>query len=164
MLLNCDLLFALAEELKVSEADWQKINGILHPNGNPIFLTEALDAQYYSPHDAVEKKADFDIEFAGTSVILPAVCCTADAEISVSVSDAKGEASVVLTDWTINSVERPTEGELATYRAIYTSEAARHHDWQPGEIIQIEIQPKAGADLSAYCFGFTVDSAKKRVV
>ena len=44
--LNCDLLFALAGELKISESERQKIDGILHPSGAPIFLTETLDEQY----------------------------------------------------------------------------------------------------------------------
>ena len=159
--LNCDLLFMLANELKISESDRQKVDGILHPSGAPIFLTEALDDQYWFLHDAARHTADADIEFGGTAVILPVVCCSDDAEITVSVLEADAEAPVVLTDWAVQSVERVTEGSVSTYRAVYTSEAARHHDWQPGASIQLDVQPKADAALPVYHLEFTTEGTKK---
>ena len=43
LLLNCDLLFALADELGVSDAQRQSIDGILHEDGAPLFLVPPLD-------------------------------------------------------------------------------------------------------------------------
>lgn len=38
--LNCDLLFALAEQLDISVDEQKKIDAILHENGEPVFLTQ----------------------------------------------------------------------------------------------------------------------------
>lgn len=159
--LNCDLLFSLADILKVSECEQQKIDGILHPNGTPIFLTETLDEQYWFLHDLKLDIANTDIEFGGTAIILPATCCTSNTQITVSVQEANAEEPAVLTDWKVASVNRETEGELSTYHAVYTSEQAHHHDWQPGAAIQVDIQPKADANLPIYHFEFITEGTKK---
>ena len=159
--LNCDLLFSLADILKVSESEQQKIDGILHPNGTPIFLTETLDEQYWFLHDLKLDIANTDIEFGGTAIILPATCCTSNTQITVSVQEANAEEPAVLTDWKVASVNRETEGELSTYHAVYTSEQAHHHDWQPGAAIQVDIQPKADANLPIYHFEFITEGTKK---
>ena len=159
--LNCDLLFALADELKVSESERQKIDGILHPNGAPIFLTEALDEQYWFLHGSKLDMANIDIEFGGTAILLPAACCTSDTEITVSVQEENTEEPVILTDWKVDSVNRETEGDISTYHAVYTSDQAHHHDWQPGATIQVDIQPKADANLPSYHFEFTTEGTKK---
>ena len=159
--LNCDLLFALADELKVLESERQKIDGILHPNGAPIFLTEALDEQYWFLHGSKLDMANIDIEFGGTAILLPAACCTSDTEITVSVQEENAEEPVMLTDWKVDSVNRETEGDISTYHAVYTSDQAHHHDWQPGATIQVDIQPKADANLPSYHFEFTTEGTKK---
>ncbi len=159
--LNCDMLFALANELKVPEREQQKIDGILHPNGAPIFLTEALDDQYWFLRDSALKTAETDVEFGGTAIILPAVCCAQDARITVSVREANADAPVLLTDWKVDSVNRGTEGDVSTYSVVFTSEEAHHHDWKPDATIQVEIQPKTDAELPAYHFEFTTEGTKK---
>lgn len=159
--LNCDLLFSLADILKVSESEQQKIDGILHPNGAPIFLTETLDGQYWFLHDLKLDIANTDIEFGGTAIILPATCCTSNTQITVSVQEANAEEPAILTDWKVDSVNRETEGEISTYHAVYTSEQAHHHDWQPGATIQVDIQPKADANLPIYHFEFITEGTKK---
>lgn len=45
--LNCDLLFALAEQLDISVDEQKKIDAILHENGEPVFLTQALDEKFW---------------------------------------------------------------------------------------------------------------------
>ena len=159
--LNCDLLFALADELEISESERQKIDGILHLKGAPIFMTEALDDAYWFLHDSAPEGEDVDIEFSGTKITLPAACCTNDALITVTVQEADAAEPVVLTDWKVDAVKRVTEDDVSTYRVVYTSEEARRHEWQPGAAIQLDIQPKADADLPAYHFEYTTEGTKK---
>ena len=159
--LNCDLLFALADELEISESERQKIDGILHLKGAPIFLTEALDDAYWFLHDSAPEGEDVDIEFSGTKIILPVACCTSDALITVTVQEADAAEPVVLTDWKVDAVKRVTEDDVSTYRVVYTSEEARRHEWRPGAAIQLDIQPKADADLPAYHFEYTTEGTKK---
>lgn len=159
--LNCDLLFALADELEISESERQKIDGILHLKGAPIFLTEALDDAYWFLHDSAPEGEDVDIEFSGTKITLPAACCTNDALITVTVQEADAAEPVVLTDWKVDAVKRVTEDDVSTYRVVYTSEEARRHEWRPGAAIQLDIQPKADADIAAYHFEYTTEGTKK---
>lgn len=46
--LNCDLLFALADELNVSNIRKNDIDDTIHEDGAPIFLTEALDNRFWA--------------------------------------------------------------------------------------------------------------------
>ena len=105
--------------------------------------------------------ANTDIEFGGTAIILPAAWCTSNTEITVSVQEANAEEPVVLTDWNVDFVNRETEGDISAYHAVYTSEQAHHHDWQPDATIQVDIQPKADASLPSYHFEFTTEGTKK---
>ena len=159
--LNCDLLFALADELKISESEEQKIDGILHLKGAPIFLVETLDHQYWFLHDSTLDMANTEIEFGGTALILPAACCTQNTKITVSVQEADADEPIILTDWKIDSVARITEEDFSSYRVVYTSEAARHHEWHPDASIWLSIQPKADIELPTYEFEFTTEGTKK---
>lgn len=160
LLLNCDLLFALAGQLDIPQSEQEKIDGILHLDGAPIFLTEALDALYWFGQDWAPAAWETGAEFGGNTLTLPALCCTDQAQITVSVQDAEGAAPVVLSDWKVDCVRRGTEGDISTYRAVYRSEAASQHTWLPGAAIQVEVQPKAGADLQPYHFAFTAVGTK----
>ena len=61
----------------------------------------------------------------------------------------------------MRSVERGTEGDVSTYRAVFASDSAHRHQWQPGTEIQIDVQPKAGADLQEYHFAFAAEGVKQ---
>ena len=84
-----------------------------------------------------------------------------DALITVTVQEADAAEPVVLTDWKVDAVKRVTEDDVSTYRVVYTSEEARRHEWQPGAAMQLDIQPKADADLPAYHFEYTTEGTKK---
>lgn len=160
LLLNCDLLFALADELNISEDEQQKIDNILHLDGSPIYLTETLDDKYWYNRDSNMNLTDIEVEFGGTAIILPVVCCTKDTQISVSVQELEADASVVLTDWKVDSVERVEESNISSYCVVYTSEEAHNHKWKPGATIHIDIQPKDGTDIQPYHFEFKAEGTK----
>ena len=70
LLLNCELLFALAEELDVPESEQKKIDGILHPGAEPLFLTEEIDAAYSMSDGAADTTSEeVDVEYGGTAII-----------------------------------------------------------------------------------------------
>ncbi len=159
--LNCELLFELVQELAISESEMQKIDNMLHPGGEQLFLVEDLDERYWFTRETPEGNSSIDLEFGGTAIILPAVCCTNDTEITVLVQDANAGETVVLTDWKVDLVERVMEGEVNTYRVVYTSDEARKHEWLPDSKIQIDIQPKADADIPVYHYEFVTEGTKK---
>jgi len=66
LLLNCDLLFFLVQEMNVSQSEKSKIDGILHQNGERLFLIDAIDNLYrFSPEPAAVDYEDIEITFTG---------------------------------------------------------------------------------------------------
>lgn len=60
LVLNCDLLFALAGKLDINKDEKDQIEGILHESGEALFLSEALENQYTFSSDAMVFEAKFD--------------------------------------------------------------------------------------------------------
>ena len=93
LLLNCELLFALADEKDISSYEKNDIDGILHHKGNNLFLTEPLDNRFTYSHETFEPEA----EFAKDTLTIPVSCLSETSFIRVTVSDS-GEESVY-EDW-----------------------------------------------------------------
>lgn len=159
LLLNCELLFALADKLNISESEQRNIEGILHLKGEPIFLTTALDSRYWFTPETQETPVE--IEYEGQNLKLPAFCLTENARITVTVKEPDAEEPAVFTDWQLNSVERVTDGDISTFQAAYTSKEAGDHPWVPDADIVIEIQPREGIDLTAYLFEYQTKGTKE---
>lgn len=161
LLLNCELLFALARELNLSEKEQSKVDSILHPSGEPAFLVQPLDARYWFA-DAPQLMAaeEMEIEFGGTAIILPAVCVTDQASITVSVKEKDAEEAVVLTDWKVDKVERVSKEDVSSFQVAFTSEEARKHNWAPDAEITIDVVPRVDFEFEPYHFEFTTHGTK----
>lgn len=163
LLLNCDLLFALADELGVSDAQRQSIDGILHEDGAPLFLVPPLDSLYWMTGEAQEAPAEsIDIGYGRSTVTVPAQYVTDEAAIAVTVTTEDG--SVTFEDWTLQKVERKDKDDLASFIATYTSSAAGAHGYAVGSRILIEVTPRAGSETPAYTAEYEVVRTKKLLV
>lgn len=163
LLLNCDLLFALADELGVSDAQRQSIDGILHEDGAPLFLVPPLDSLYWMTGEAQEAPAQsIDIGYGRSTVTVPAQYVTDGAAIAVTVTTEDG--SVIFEDWTLQKVERKDKDDLASFIATYKSSAAGAHGYAVGSRIHIEITPRAGSETPAYTAEYEVVRTKKLLV
>ena len=163
LLLNCDLLFALADELGVSDAQRQSIDGILHEDGAPLFLVPPLDSLYWMTGEAQEAPAEsIDIGYGRSTVTVPAQYVTDEAAIAVTVTTEDG--SVTFEDWTLQKVERKDKEDLASFVATYTSSAAGAHGYAVGSRILIEVTPRAGSETPAYTAEYEVVRTKKLLV
>ncbi len=162
LLLNCELLFALAEELKLPESARGEIEGILHPNGEPAFLIPPLDAKYwFSGAPQPPSPEDMEIEYDGTTLALPAACVTDRASITVRIREKDSAEETALADWRLDEVERATKGDIASFRAVYTSGEAKKYDWAPDAEIDIEVTPGEELGLEPYHFTFTTRGTKE---
>ena len=47
LLLNCEFLYSLADSLSLTQEQAIKAENILHPSGEALFLTKALDDRYH---------------------------------------------------------------------------------------------------------------------
>ena len=152
--INIDLLFELSEKLELSQADRKRINGILHPNDEPVFLIDLLDSKYWIDTDEGEysygtdlKYQSFYIDCDGDDLTIPAFLVSDDAIITVSVED---DESIVFDDWKITNVERANEYE--NFKAHFHSSKAQNYKHNLNEIIRIEIIPKKNNVDKKYVF------------
>lgn len=136
--LNCDLLFALAEELNISADEKEKLDDILHENGQSIFLTEVLDNRFW----AAKAKPGVDSEtieivFDGDTLSIPASCITDRGSIKIAISDG-----TILDDWTVEKVDRPKDSkECSEFVVVMKSETGKEHKYVAGEKITITVTP-----------------------
>ena len=161
--LNCDLLFGIADKLNLRVTDKTKINNILHPNNEQLFLTSALDRAYWFKDDStsIESiKIDLDgIDYAGTAIKLPCNCVTSGTVISVSVTEEDGN-STNYNDWKFESLSRGKETNVEAFTVIFTSESAKKHEWKPDAEIVVIIVPKEGSLAPSLSVSYTTVNAK----
>lgn len=138
--LNCDLLFALADELNISSDEKSKIDSILHENGESIFLTKALDDRFWFNNNGSGIDVDsLNIDFDGEKISIPANCVTDRSTISVSVSGTNEE--ITLTDWEISKVKRPKNSSISDFVATFTSKGAKDYKYKASQTVTIKITP-----------------------
>ncbi len=159
LLLNCDLLFAVADLLKIDSTEQARVDAILHPQGARLFLNESVDNKYWFSAPEAKKADDIDITFGGTALVLPVTMINSEATIEVSVKEKDAEEPIVISDWRLDKVERKEEGKIDTFGAFFLSEEAKKHIWGAESSIVITI--KTGTDDIAYEFKYTTVSVKK---
>lgn len=157
--LNCDLLFALADQIGISSSDEKKIDSMLHPGGDRLFLTEGLDDQYWFNNTNSDfSKEDVDIVFDGTEITLPVTLLTGDSTITVMVA-ANDNTINTLSDWELDKIERGEDSDISTFNAIFTSKKAKDTDWKLNSEISIDVVSDPDHDLS-YQFKYETEGTK----
>lgn len=158
LLLNCDLLFAVADLVKIDDTEKARVDAILHPQGTRLFLNENVDNKYWFTTPEAKKADDIDITFGGTALVLPVTIINGDTTIEVSVKEKDADEPVVISDWKLDKVERKEEGKIDAFGAFYLSEEAKRHTW--GAESDIKVTVKTGTDDIAYEFQYTTASVK----
>lgn len=130
--INCDLLFALAEELNIAQEKQQEIEGVLRGNGDPLFLSEALESKY----SFGAGELFFTAQFKKDTLILPVSCVSENSIIRVSATT--DGTTTTYEDWVVKKVERPSE-DFASFIVTYTSEAIKEQVWNGDSTVNVEI-------------------------
>ena len=162
LLLNCELLFALAEELDVDRAEQERIDRMLHGTGDSLFLSVPIDNRFRFESSAIDT-AVLAVTCNGKELTLPASLVSGDAVIRVRVVSAEGEETV-FDDWTVSKVERKTEGALETFSATYTSASARDYTFRPDATITILVYAGEESAEAAASFTFATTAEKTWLV
>lgn len=157
--LNCELLFELGKELQISDADKTKADTILHPKNNRLFLNEALDDHFWFNTTNKPQTEPADIEFGGTSMVLPVRLLSADTNITVYVKEKDIAETEIISDWKLDKIERGIEDDISTYAAIFISNDAKNHAWGPESTIMIDVV--ATPEINELHFEYTTDGTKK---
>lgn len=155
--LNCDLLFALANERNISLDEKKKIDAIIHDNGESIFLTEALDNQYWANKKVADINSDdINIEFNGEKLVIPVTLITDRSEIKVTISSGE-----VLDDWTVTEVKRPKNGsEVSEFMVTLTSKEGKKYNYSAGENITISVITLSDNPEDSIDFKYEVNGTK----
>jgi len=159
LVLNCDLLFALAESRGMTDEEKAHADSILHDASARLFLTVPLDDKYWfnNPYEAIAIES-VDISFTKDAFIIPAAYVTADATIKVTVNDENGTHE--FADWTIAKVERKDKEDINSFAATYTSSSMKKHDMLAGGTVQIEVLPNGDGQAEALLFEYSIEGTK----
>lgn len=146
-LLNCELLFALAGEIGIDDAEKAKIDNILHENGEDIFLIPALDNLFrFTGKKESEEKEAAEIIFAGSELKVPARSMIKSATMTVTIRELESTEPVTITDWEIVKVDRVNRHDINSFVATYKSPTAEKHRFEAGSTIDITIVPNPYPD------------------
>lgn len=154
LLLNCELLYALSNELNLSEDELIKINSLVHQKDSPTFLIPLLENRYtFSGETEPIDTNNIYIDYCGDRITLPANCVTKDAAITVT-AYKNGKQLEVFDNWEVTNVTRKTEGDISTYSVVYTSKEADDFPWEPDLNVCIDIVPVSGMDIAPIHFEY----------
>lgn len=159
--LNCDLLFALAEQLQIPESEKVKINNILRVNDSELFLIPSLDARYrFDGLPPQVDEAKMEVAYNGRELQLPAKFFAGDAQMSVTITEPGDVATTVITDWQIRKVDRKNQTKLDSFVVTFFSPSAEKHSYTLDSKVHVEVKPKAGIEEPAFVFDFAAYNTK----
>lgn len=171
---NLDLLFAVADQLGIDEAEQAKIEGMLHPGGERLFLVDGLDERYSFASEGDEADGGSSgtagsasgegISLKPGELSVPARLLCDGSSIKVEVLGEDGSLVQSFEDWGINRVEHGADGDLGSVVAVYTSDAAKQLDYRPGMSIRVTVSTWPDEGLAGTTAGFKVVSTKDSIV
>ena len=157
--LNCDLLFALAEERHISDTEKRIIEATLHENGDNIFLTQALDDRFwFEKKESLINIDELEVSFDGNKMTIPASCVTDRSKITVTVKGVEGITT--LDDWVVTNVKRPKNTDCSGFIVYYESKLGDKYKYKAGDSIVIKITPVSETPEKYYEFLYVVKPVK----
>ena len=136
LVLNCDLLFSLASQMKIDTTEQSKIIGILYGHGDALFLNPLVNALYTFTSGEGIAAADINVSFDGKEIRIPVRYLTDGTTISVGGLDASGK-TFSINGWTVKSVERKDKADIDTFIATLISPEASSFKYSEGSTVWI---------------------------
>ena len=121
LVLNLDFLFEIAKEKNITQEEWNQIDGILHENGQDLFLVRPVDSLYRITNSMFDENSSEDsilrISINDKRVQVPIRYVTEDTVIKVGVG-SDGDW-VFYSDWKLWDVKLAGKGEHDISYAVY---------------------------------------------
>lgn len=153
MVLNCELLFALADKMNISNVEKTDILAILETDTNGIFLVKPINDTYSFGGNLTKNT----IELSKGEIIIPADLLTAESNITILISDNGSETTI--EDCVVSKVER--EGTtIDTFKAHISSKKWDKYEWTADSKVTISIT-YADAYENTATFRFAVETFKE---
>ena len=160
LVLNCDLLFGLADQLKIKDKEKTNIDDMLHSGDTPLFLVKPLDDLYRFSEDV--DSTPYLVEFDGETLSVPAVLLAQGATIKVTVTDSG--SNQVYSDWLLKEVDRDKAEDVNSYIAEYKSKQIKKQKYSENSSVDVEIIPPEGCNYEPIKYEFDAVKGKKLVV
>lgn len=160
LMLNCDFLTGLANELEISDSEKTRLDNMLHPKGTSLFLVQPLD-NLYRFADQNESSVP-DIHFSGKKLEVPVTQLAFQSAIRITVSE--GGTETVYDDWELDKVDRKTKGDVNTFYAVFESKGIGKQKYSEDSTVKVEIIPPEGCSYKTAEYTFKVNKGKKLFV
>lgn len=163
LLINLELLFELMDKMGVDDLERERIDLLLHGNGEKLFLNESLENNFrFSPTTRdnyvplyFEKEEIIRIGDKKSSVLtLPAYLVTDNSLITVIVTDS--DKSWTYSDWSVDKVIRKTEGDIESFEVIYKSSSIGSQNYTKQSRVNINVETNEGNNTFTNKFWFYV--------
>lgn len=151
LILNCELLFALADEIDISDSEKTEIEDILRTDYNGVFLSKVINSRYSfgSP------KEEYGIDFSKDEISIPVYLLNEGTQIVITVKD--GGETTTIDDCTVTEVVRK-EKEFDSFIAYVSSEALKDYAWTANTKVSVSIYN--GDNYDPNIFNFKVKEYK----
>ena len=153
LIVNCELLFGLAEELQISDEIKAEIEAILGTETSEVFLTKPVNDAYSFTKNGSKYNS---VEMTKKELIIPAKFLTSGSTITVSVYE-NGQKDI-FDDCQITKVERKGDN-LDSFVAHVTSKKLKKHEWTVDSKITLDIVYGDAYDKTI-SFNFVIDEKK----
>lgn len=161
LLLNCELLLSLSEEMDFTANMNQELNEMLHPQGQVIFLVPAIDNLYwYGINREPIIEADIEMEYMEEHLQIPAKYISDGFSIKVKITNPDSGETTIMDEWSVEAVERKEENNIETYVANLSTQQAKDFKYVIGMDIGIEITAAANCNPQILHFSYKVINAK----
>ncbi|MBR4457937.1 MAG: hypothetical protein IKS31_03150 [Clostridia bacterium] len=154
LLLNCELLFALADELEISDAERGRIDSILHQNGEPLFLIEAINNRFTAAKQVTDAD-DIEVTYNGKDFTIPAKYVSAGTVITVTTAGRDGSQTYGAAD--VSGVDRKGSHDVKAFTVTFKCDDITFED---NEQITITVTPQPDLETETYTFRFKTEKPK----
>lgn len=132
LIINCELLFSLADELKINDSEKQEIRDVLQTNSNGIFMVKPINTAYSFKNS----QSKYPIDMNKDEIIIPAFLLTADSTVTVTVSE--NGSTQTFKDCAVTKVERKGS-DINNYKAYITSKTLKKYEWTADSKIEVNV-------------------------
>jgi len=145
LVLNCELLFALASEVGISEKEQTEIDEILQTNDNGIFIVDPINDHF----SFAQREREHSIELKKDEIVIPVSLMSSLATITVEVEE-NGE-TVTFDDCIVSKVERKGE-TVAEFYAHITSKLMSDYPWTADSRVTVTVANDSIAEPISFHF------------
>lgn len=137
--LNCDLLFALAGEMGISEAEQAEIEAILQTDTNGVFLVKPINDRY----SFSQSTNAYAIDFSKDGIDIPVHLMSSEAQVTIAVSE-NGE-TLTFDDFVVTKVDRKAD-TFDGFMAHLSSKLMSDHAWMANSKVTVTIVSSTGTE------------------